>query len=462
MSSNDETKPDRSVWPHFVVVGSLAVLLFAEGPQLKFFSGIFGMFHPLTDDPLGGGVRAAGVLCLAAYLGTLGLKQRQWLMRLRAFVIGYFVMFFAVLPTFGEIGVRQVVGLRLEDGRLVSVAHDGGVLQTEAALDFLLAGESPYSADYRNTQMAEGADSDPALWEELGMEENPAFDFFPYPPGVLLVSVPIKAAIQISSDWYDQRLVYLLAYLLLILTLSRVTANKELVGPVLALVALNPLLVFYLPPGRNDILFVTSLAVTIVAWSRHRWGWAGLCLALACSFKQFAWLLVPLFLAHTAGATRTQAGIWSPGLKKGLLGLIVTSVVIWLPFLAWDGGSLFNDLVLSQGALYPLRVRGFGVTDILVFLDLVQTNAQALPLLPLMAVAGLGTLAWGCVRSYRSGDLGTALRFYGVVLFITLFFGRYFAANHFGAVVTVWLFAALVSGGWIRSSPRAAPGDDEA
>ena len=461
MSSNEKKPGDRSVWPHFVVVGALAVLLFAEGPDLKFFSGIIGMFHPMTDDPLGGGIRSFGVVCVAAYMATLGLQRRRWLVVLRASVLGYFVMFFAVLPTFADIGARHVVGLRLDDGSLVSVAHDGGVLQTEAALDFLLAGESPYSADYRDTEMAEGADSDPQVWQAYGLEENPAFDFFPYPPGVLLVSLPVKGASEAMFGGYDQRLVYLLAYLLLIIALSKITPNKDLVAPVLALIALNPLLVFYLAPGRNDILFVTSLTITIAFWSRDRWGWAGLCLALACSFKQFAWPLVPLFLAHAAGATRTRERWLTPAVKRALLGFTVTTALIWLPFFVWDGGALISDLITGQGALYPLRVRGYGVADLLVFFGFIESNSQSFPLFPLMILGAGTTLVWGCVRSYRSRDLGTALRFYGLVLFVTLFFGRYVAANHFSGVMSAWLLAALFAGGWIRG-PGASSSDTEA
>ena len=44
-----------------------------------------------------------------------------------------------------------------------SYSHDGGVIQTEAAIDFLLQGRNPYVEDYLNTPMAEWGRSSASL-----------------------------------------------------------------------------------------------------------------------------------------------------------------------------------------------------------------------------------------------------------------------------------------------------------
>ena len=63
-----------------------------------------------------------------------------------------------------------------------SYSHDGGVIQTEAAIDFFLAGRNPYVEDYRSTPMAE--------W---GLPEfRTALDHYPYLPWTYVFSAPVK------------------------------------------------------------------------------------------------------------------------------------------------------------------------------------------------------------------------------------------------------------------------------
>ncbi len=399
----------------------------------------------MTLDPFGGIIRTLVVLGVSGYALTLGLAHPR-LGQVRLWIVGLVALAFAVLPTLADMGVRNDLGLTGPDGQYLSSAHDGGVLQTEVALDFLLDGESPYSADYRDTEMANGVDSNPALWRELGLEENPAFDFFPYPPGVLMVSLPAKGFSSAAFGGYDQRLTYLFAYAFLICVLAFGCSRESLKAPVVALIALNPMVLFFIPQGRNDVLFVAGLVVTAVALSRHRWRWSGISLALTCALKQFAWPLVPFFLAYAWGRRKSDP---SSKASAAVISFVAASLLIWLPFLIWDAGGLFHSLIEGQGSVFPFRTGGFGVTDALVFLNIIDSQTSGFPVSLLGALAALPLVIWGSLKLLKQPSLVTAFRYYSVALFIVLFFSRYFAANHFGALTSVWFITALLAGGWI-------------
>jgi len=71
--------------------------------------------------------------------------------------------------------------LRRENGP-ASYSHDGGVIQTEATIDYLLQGRNPYTEDYLATPMAE--------W---GINEfRTALYHYPYLPWTFLFSAPFR------------------------------------------------------------------------------------------------------------------------------------------------------------------------------------------------------------------------------------------------------------------------------
>ena len=79
----------------------------------------------------------------------------------------------------------KLVLLRQQSGP-ASYSHDGGVIQTEATIDYLLEGRNPYVEDYVATPMAE--------W---GINEfRTALYHYPYLPWTFLFSAPFKAACQ--------------------------------------------------------------------------------------------------------------------------------------------------------------------------------------------------------------------------------------------------------------------------
>ena len=73
-----------------------------------------------------------------------------------------------------------------------SYTHDGGVIQTEEALKYVLAGKNPYVEDYVNTPLAE--------W---GLDYKTALYHYPYLPWTFFFSTPFCLVSQAVLGWYD-------------------------------------------------------------------------------------------------------------------------------------------------------------------------------------------------------------------------------------------------------------------
>ena len=113
--------------------------------------------------------------------------------------------------------------------------HDGGVIQTEETIKYILAGKNPYVEDYRDTPMAE--------W---GLDYRTALDHYPYLPWTFLFSTPFYLVSRTLLGWYDQRFVYLLLFIIMLALVPRLAR-----GPTdkLALVMILGYAIIAVPTG---------------------------------------------------------------------------------------------------------------------------------------------------------------------------------------------------------------------
>jgi hypothetical protein len=282
----------------------------------------------------------------------------------------------------------------------------------------------------------------------MGFDSNPAHTFFPYPPFILILSAPFYLLLKPIAGWYDQRLVYLLVLAALAIACLKFSRRqkdlKSKTAPFLGFVVLNPFLVRYLLAGRNDIVCLLFLFLMVMALVRSRWVSACILLALACGVKQVAWFMIPFFFALAASPTAGSS--WQT--RKALLvrtgiAFAAVSLVIWLPFLIWNGRGLLYDVLVAQGSAYPFRPHGFGVTDLLMFFGVVDSYRDDTSMLLPGLLAALALLVWGCLRVYRCGRLSAGLLWFGLCLLSFLFFSRFFAPNHFVIPFIMLLLAAI-------------------
>jgi hypothetical protein len=434
--------------PHpldLVVLVCIGVYLVLAPPEMVYLSYRLGYRSPLWGDVLGSGATGLSTLLLLAYFAATCARPTHRTARIKGAVVIALAILGVVLPTVSDMLARHDIGLRVKN-RTVSEAHDGGVLQTEAAVSFLLQGQSPYSADYSTTAMAQSADSDPDLWRSLGFDENPAYHFYPYPPLTFLASVPFAVGAHAAFGWFDERLVYLLAWLVLGVLAYRLPADRSWRWPLVVLLALNPISVRILITGRNDMLCETALIATVYLLTRRCHRLAALLLGVACGFKQFAWVLVPFYLAYAlASATPAPGERRWRAVARDCWPLAAAFGVVILPFLVWDPRGLLHGLLGAQGSIYPFRATSLGVTNFLMVGHALQSYRDAYPLwIPqLFLVVPVGLV--GVWRVWARPALSTMLAWYAGTLLLLLFFGRHFAHNYLTVVFAMMVLAwALV------------------
>ncbi len=263
----------------------------------------FGDVNPRPGDPIGllFNALALGAVILYA-LADMALHGR-WQVRTKWLLLGVIIAACVYLPA------TKLMLLRAQSGP-ASYTHDGGVIQTEATIRYLLEGRNPYTEDYTQTPMAEWGFS----------AYRTALYHYPYLPWTFLLSAPFYLAGQ-ALGGYDQRIVYLLLMAVALALAPRLVAGARRKMALVALLALNPIMGLDLIFGQNDAFVLVWMLFALVAWKQWRsaqargqngrGAWLAACLlyGLACASKPTAWFFAPFF-ALLMVADMAPAATW--------------------------------------------------------------------------------------------------------------------------------------------------------
>jgi len=315
--------------------------------------------------------------------------------------------------------------------------HDG-LIQSEAATDFVLAAKNPYIENYLNTPML--------LWpfDEGGLKENPALHSYPYLPLTFLFPLPVQALFKNNWGWFDQRVIYILVFIAT-LALSVTTTNTPFARlAIVQLLGLNPLFAPFFIEGRNDILPLFWLVLSIHLIQRGRLIWSGCTLAAACATKQTAWFVVPFLFLYISGEGTASERITR--IKPTLFTFCSIFAFIILPWLFWSPISFLHDTLAFQTGLttsdYPIS--GFGFSTLLLTLGIVKSNISPFPFWAFQLTAG-SIMLWLLIRrQWNDNQLFTAITNYGILLFVILFFSRAFHDNYIGYAISIMALAFFV------------------
>ncbi len=341
--------------------------------------------------------------------------------------------------------------------------HDNP-LQIEEAARMLVHGIDPYGQDYSKTPMA--------LWSGYGdfrwsanphavpppdWKVNPALFHVVSLPFGLLVAVPFYVLSTQTLGWFDARVVYVLAYLLVLWLIVGTVRNREQRLQALILVGLNPLLVPFLIEGRNDILVFALLLSAAAAWQRDRRMLAGLLVGLAITTKHTAIFFLPFYMLL---GWRTELP-WRARIRTlayHLLAPGLTALALVLPFLLWNARSFVDDtyryLAGTLATSYPLE--GIGLSDMAVELGWVPNAAAPFPNALIQALTAgplLAVLLW---RQWRTNTMRQALFGHGAFLLVYMWSSRLFNDNYLGYIVLVLLVARYWPAVMARA-PEPAP-----
>jgi len=337
------------------------------------------------------------------------------------------IVLFAVLPTIASIVLR-------ETGRPYTYVHDGAIMVEEAARK-LLAGNNPYVTDYLDTPLY--------YWP---MVNNPALYHFTYFPFLFLVTTPFVWVFDRIGLFWDQRYLYLPAYLATLAILPSLVARVPQRLALVALVGLNPQLFPFVVEGRNDFFVLVFLFAGVSLVQKEHRSAGALAIAVAGAVKLHALFLLPFlvvyFVAHpppgAPSRPRTLRTVWS-ALWRPLAPAAVFFAVSFLPFLIADFPAFYDDVVRynAGGAAWSYPISGMGFSALLLAVGAIPNPQADFPFALVEAVVALPIAAYFVVQLWRRPSLPLMLGGYALTLLAFLFFGRYFQGNYLGYILAV-------------------------
>ena len=374
-------------------------------------------------DPVALALTSLAVLAAIAYAASaafLGVRGRAALLGLGTAVL-------VVLPSIG------LVTMGFATGR--PYGQDGGVVQLPLAMDRLLAGQSPYGADYSDSMLGRQARVS-SFWREYG--GNPILHHHAYLPGTHLLMIPAYVGCRALLGAFDTRFVTLLAFVLTAVLAFRFVRGGARGLVAAAIVLVNPLVWWHQVFGANDVMVAGLLLGSALAADRGRRGWAGACLGLACATKQLAWPYAPFLVVQLLGATSfrdlARRETWSRS-SRPLLTAAGVFLAVVAPVLALDPRAFWGDIVaynvgLAGGDAYPLGgTPGFGFANVLLYAGAVgslKDHVSFAGFYLLLVPLGLLMLR----RQMRERDAAMALVLGSVALVASLYFSRVVHPNY--------------------------------
>lgn len=352
-----------------------------------------------------------------------------------------------VVLVFGKTAL--LIGLRHITGP-AAYTHDGGVIQTEAAIQYFLAGKNPYVEDYLQTPMAE--------W---GIEFRSALYHYPYLPWTFVFSMPFYSLGQAILGWFDQRFVYLLLFALTLVLAQALAGSRQEKLLAVMLMGLNPILASDVIFGQNDsfVLFWVVLGLWLLFWGRANgrelWGarLGSLAFGLACAAKPTAWFLAPFWLLYLlrrewGARLMPQARRW-PALAGQLWQqawpLLAAMVLVIGPWFAWSPQAMLDDVWRwSAGtAEQAYQIRGWGFSNFVLAWQWAPGRLAYWPFWVVELLVALPLLLFLLWRQQRRNTPGSMLYGYVVLLFAFFYTSRFLNENYLG-YLAAFLVLALV------------------
>lgn len=391
-------------------------------------------------------VTAFGLLLLYLFVDIFGDEQRAHTTHQLKLILIYGIIGLLVIgKTILLINLRQIRGP-------VSYAHDGGVIQTEVTIDYFLQGLNPYVEDYVDTPMAE--------WGYA--EYRTALFHYPYLPWTFVFSTPLYLLSQVLIGWFDERMVYLLLFVLTLVLVQQLVSRPQEQRLALAIVGLNPILAVSLILGENDpfVLAWIVLGLWLVQSGQGRPNTRRLLLGsaafgLACASKPTAWFLVPFWLLYLL---RDQWGdklipavtTWRSHLitlLRRAWTLPVVSLLVIGPWFVWNPGAMFDDVwrwSAGQGST-GYQIWGWGASNYVLALGWVADRFDYWPFIIPGLLVTAPLLYFLLRRQARSNTINMMLYGYVVLLLAFFYVSRFLQPNYLGYMLSFLALAIFVN-----------------
>jgi hypothetical protein len=374
----------------------------------------------------------AGILSpsLPDEVPTPRLRERLFFL-IRLSIVLFVLAIAAVLPTLWNVSRRH------SEGPATHV--NDGLIQTESAIQFLLNARNPYTENYLNTPMADWKGGEPP-WTptESTLHHNA------YLPILFIGSIPFYLASQNLLGWYDQRLLYLLIYLIVLLLIPRFVDGQRNQLLTLLIFGLNFLSTHFLAEGRNDIVVLFGLLLATAFAKRGQIEWSACALGLTMAVKHSAWFFLFFWIVYLLPRPLTWKNA-NQLLRVLPLGLVIA--IVFIPFLVWDAAAFWDDTityVIGAGAgSYPIR--GWGFSTLLLAFGVIPSPYAAFPFGIFQIIFGLPTLIVLLIQQYRENTVRRMWMGYAMFFFVITFFSRFLNDHYFIFALQVFLLGAFMS-----------------
>ncbi len=342
-----------------------------------------------------------------------------------------------IIPALASIVLR-------ETGKPYTYIHDGALMVEEASRKFL-AGMNPYVADYLDTPMF--------FWP---MINNPALYHLTYFPFMFLVSTPFVWFFDHFGFIWDQRYLYLPAYIGTLVLVPFIVKGAAQRLAMTAAIALNPQLFPFVVEGRNDFFVLLFLFAGLALLMRERRTMSSLAFAAAGAAKLHALIFLPFVAVYLVATKRPRT------LREAAAALVPTwpaalfLLATFVPFLVNNFAAFYDDVVSynAGGAAWTYPISGMGFSAILLALGLIPYRQADFPFAAIEIAVAAPIAAWWFIRLWRRPTIATLLAGYALTLLAFLFFGRYFQGNYLGFIAAVFTPVPFLAARAVRRVPR--------
>ena len=340
--------------------------------------------------------------------------------RQRAVHLGAMIAAFTVAPTIASFLLR-------EGGRPYTYIHDGA-LMIEWAARKLISGQNPYVADYLDTPLF--------YWP---MVNNPALYHLTYFPSLFLVTVPFVFVFDKLGLFWDERFLYLPAYIATLAVVPFLAKRPEHRLALVALIGLNPQIFPFVVEGRNDFFVLFFLFAGLALLQRERRALGSLAIAAAAAAKLHAVVILPFLVVYLVATKRPKTIGEAAAALRPLIPAAVFLAITFVPFLVNDWNAFYDDVVRynAGGAAWTYPISGMGFSALLLALGIIEYRQADFPFAVIEIAVAVPVALWWLRKLWTAPTLGTMLSGYALALLAFLFFGRYFQGNYLGYILAV-------------------------
>lgn len=368
---------------------------------------------------------AVNIIFIAIYLIFSIAKKKRILYKI--IIILILIANFLFL-NFQYLNYRKIDKLSLQDE----------TLHTEIAIEYFLSKKNPYKENYFNTLFAEWH----YTFNRFPQIIPPPIFHYAYPPFSFITPLPFYLIGQKLFDYYDQRIFYIILYLLSIFLLFKIPDKKNQKMFLISFFAFNPIILGHLFFGSNNIVVLFWIILTVYLLQKNKTVFSSLSLAFAIGTKQSAWFILPfyflyVFLKKDKNFVETFKSLWL---------FFAVSLLIFLPFAFWDFNSLADDILyFSSGkSINSYPIEGIGLTGVLLKLNIIKSPLDYFPCWIFQILFSLPLLVYLLKKQIKNNSIKRALLNYSLLLFVVWFFSRYFHLDHLNYIMVILVISYFI------------------